>query len=117
MVERGTKGEFDCGTRVQRKVNRKNALGARDYDPQIGRWLSRDPKRFDATGTNLYGYTLDDPLNHVDPLGEDACSWILGIGCGVGCVLVDALSGGPGTNCQEWAGDKVAACEDACSRH
>jgi RHS repeat-associated protein len=71
-------------------------FGARDYDPQIGRWLSRDPKRFDATGANLFGYTMDDPINHVDPLGEDACSWILGIGCGVGCVLVDALSGGAG---------------------
>ena len=38
------------------------------YDPEQGRWLSRDPIGEDG-GLNLYGYVGNDPLNWVDPLG------------------------------------------------
>jgi RHS repeat-associated protein len=40
----------------------------RAYDPQLGRWLSRDPIGEEG-GINLYGYVGNDPLNYVDPLG------------------------------------------------
>lgn len=41
----------------------------RDYDPEIGRWTSKDPIRFDGGDTNLFGYVLNDPVNFVDPNG------------------------------------------------
>ena len=44
-------------------------FGARDYDPVIGRWTTRDPLGFAGGDTNLYGYVLQDPVNLVDPMG------------------------------------------------
>jgi RHS repeat-associated protein len=43
-------------------------FGARDYDPSIGRWLNKDPIRFDG-GWNFYAYVGNDPLNFIDPSG------------------------------------------------
>lgn len=44
--------------------------GARDYDPEIGRWTLKDPIRFDGSDTNLYGYVFNDPVNFQDVSGE-----------------------------------------------
>src|SRR6185437_7295161 len=33
-------------------------FGAREFDPQIGRWLSKDPILFSGGDMNLYGYSL-----------------------------------------------------------
>jgi RHS repeat-associated protein len=44
-------------------------FGARDYDPETGRWTARDPIDFSGGDTNLYGYVADDPVNFVDPTG------------------------------------------------
>jgi RHS repeat-associated protein len=44
-------------------------FGARDYDAQTGRWTSRDPLLFLGGGSNLYAYSLDDPVNNSDPFG------------------------------------------------
>ncbi|WP_242344342.1 RHS repeat-associated core domain-containing protein [Anaeromyxobacter terrae] len=43
-------------------------FGARDYDPQTGRWTNKDPIRF-AAGLNLYAYVDNDPANRTDPKG------------------------------------------------
>ena len=45
-------------------------FGARDYDPETGRWTAKDPIRFAGGDPNLYGYVLNDPVNLVDPSGE-----------------------------------------------
>ena len=44
----------------------------RFYDPDLGRWICRDPLK-DAEileGPNLYAYVLNEPLIFVDPSGE-----------------------------------------------
>jgi RHS repeat-associated protein len=45
-------------------------FGARDYDPEIGRWAAKDPIDFGGGDTNLFGYTLSDPVNLIDPNGQ-----------------------------------------------
>jgi RHS repeat-associated protein len=46
-------------------------LGARMYDPVIGRFLSRDPLLIPRTAatTNPYAFADNDPVNHSDPTG------------------------------------------------
>ncbi len=44
-------------------------FGARDSDPLVGRWTSKDPIRFRGGDTNLYGYVLGDPVNLIDVNG------------------------------------------------
>ena len=52
-------------------------FGARDYDPDTGRWTSKDPIGFSGGDTNLYGYVLGDPVNLIDPTGlEYDLSWM-----------------------------------------
>ncbi len=56
-------------------VRRFVRFTARDYDPYIGRWLSKDPILFNGGDTNLFGYTWNDPVNFIDPEGlEGKCS-------------------------------------------
>jgi hypothetical protein len=45
----------------------------RDYDPQTGRWPSRDPIEEDG-GINLYGFVGNDGVNWVDILGLEGNS-------------------------------------------
>ena len=47
------------------------AFGARDYDPGLGRWTTRDPVGF-AGGLNHYAYVGGDPVNLIDPSGLSA---------------------------------------------
>ena len=44
-------------------------FGFRDYAPDVGRWTSKDPVRFEGGDTNLYAYVLNDPINNADQLG------------------------------------------------
>jgi RHS repeat-associated protein len=44
-------------------------FGARDYDPEVGRWTAKDPIGFAGREGNLYGYVSNDPVNFVDDSG------------------------------------------------
>ncbi len=44
-------------------------FGAREYDPDSGRWTAKDPVGFRGGDANLYGYVLGDPVNRTDPTG------------------------------------------------
>jgi RHS repeat-associated protein len=47
-------------------------FGARDYDPEVGRWTAKDPIGFSSGGTNAFVYSSDDPVNRLDPEGRFA---------------------------------------------
>jgi RHS repeat-associated protein len=52
-------------------------FGARDYDPRLGRWTSKDPILLGGGQTNLYVYVGNDPVNRRDPSGladQEFCS-------------------------------------------
>lgn len=58
-------GLYDADTKLVR-------FGARDYDPEVGRWTTKDPIRFNGGDTNLYGYVMNDPVNLIDSNGLSA---------------------------------------------
>jgi len=45
-------------------------FGARDYDPNVGRWTTRDPALFNGGDANLYSYALNDPATGFDASGQ-----------------------------------------------
>ena len=88
------------------------SVWARQYDPSIGRWLSKDPDLFRAGGfdpntnvqqlqnpksyafaslrkmeTNLYGYSFHDPVHFIDQDGRYAVPVLIFV-CAVGYVAV-----------------------------
>jgi RHS repeat-associated protein len=46
-------------------------FGARDYEPQTGRWNSKDPIRFGGGDSDLYAYVFNNPLRWIDSSGLD----------------------------------------------
>jgi len=44
-------------------------FGYRDYDPDVGRWTSKDPILFAGGDTDVYGYALCNPVTFSDPAG------------------------------------------------
>jgi RHS repeat-associated protein len=44
---------------------------ARWYDPDVGRFLAKDPIGFAGGDVVLYGYCMNDPINGIDPNGLD----------------------------------------------
>ncbi len=78
--------------------------GYRYYDPQTGRWPSRDPIE-EAGGLNLYGFIGNEGVNDVDVLGLVSIAFEGGGGVGLGgwgSATVDFEMGGTcsdGTKC------------------
>src|SRR5512134_2188408 len=73
-------------------------MGARYYDPVIGRFISTDPSGFDEKNLhsfNRYAYANNNPLKYSDPDGKSPLIvWIAratGAGYGAG-VMADAVS-------------------------
>lgn len=53
-------------------------FGARDYDPETGRWISLDPFLFAGHESNLYEYVIDDPITGIDPNGTQVLDPMIG---------------------------------------
>lgn len=66
-------------------------FGARDYDPETGRWTSKDPILFDGGDPNLYGYVLNDPVNLIDMNGKNP---VVAIGAIAGAGAISGLISG-----------------------
>jgi RHS repeat-associated protein len=74
-------GLYDQDTKLVR-------FGVRDYDPETGRWTTKDPMLFGGRETSLYDYVSNDPVNVRDPLGSDPVGAIVGglVGGAVGYI-------------------------------
>jgi RHS repeat-associated protein len=55
-------GLYDSQTKLVR-------FGARDYDPETGRWTSKDPLGIGGLDADFYGYVQNNPVNLFDPSG------------------------------------------------
>lgn len=93
-------------------------LTHRFYDPNMGRFLTRDPMGYDG-GINLYGYTRNDPVNESDPDGYGGSNdgeLFKALTCIAAAVtLEEELKKGPRANLK-----KIAVCYAvlaACAKH
>ena len=73
-------------------------FGARDYDAESGRWLSKDPIGFNGGDGNLFRYVNNNPICYFDPTGRFssvgvAGTLILGAGAVTGNVPVMVAGG------------------------
>jgi RHS repeat-associated protein len=73
-------------------------MGARFYDPVVGRWLSEDPVQdnyFDPSTLNYYAYVNENPITLIDPDGNVAgvAALLLGLAVSPGALVVVALAG------------------------
>ncbi|MGE4298805.1 MAG: RHS repeat domain-containing protein [Desulfovibrionaceae bacterium] len=50
-------------------------FGVRDYDPEVGRFMAKDPLGLKGDDPDVYGYCLDDPVNRVDSTGMESDGW------------------------------------------
>jgi RHS repeat-associated protein len=107
-------------------------FGARDYDPETGRWTSKDPIRFDGGQTNLYVYARNETVNGSDTTGthldqacfdsittqcREACAdtcpgGAFAAACTSTCVLIESVveSFAPGTLCDNEPGPEPRDC-------
>jgi RHS repeat-associated protein len=65
-------GLFDADTRLTR-------FGARDYDPHVGRWTSKDPILWGGGQVNIYEYVGGNPVHWIDPGGLSKFDKICGL--------------------------------------
>jgi len=57
--------------------------GARYYDPKISTWLSVDPLAEKYQAYSPYNYTLNNPINLIDPDGRSVDDWIKNLKTGI----------------------------------
>jgi RHS repeat-associated protein len=73
-------------------------MGARFYDPTIGRWLSEDSaqdQQFNPISLNYYAYAFGNPAVRIDPDGDAPCLTTAGIDqgeCGGGVGILFSFS-------------------------
>lgn len=96
-----------------------NLLGARVYDPGIGRFLSRDPVSVPRTAStsNPYAFANNDPWNAGDPTGLDCggnfgqeCDYLAAVGIvGLAVAALDYLTSGSGPSTPAAAAPPVSS--------
>jgi RHS repeat-associated protein len=82
------------------------SFGARDYDPAVGRWIAKDPRRF-VGGHNLYAYANSEPVNWFDVDGRTPLTCAASL---FKCLLYCVTSKGQSPNCSIHCGNALATC-------
>jgi RHS repeat-associated protein len=78
-------GLYDPDTKLVR-------FGARDYDPETGRWTAKDPIGFAGGDADSYGYVINDPLNVIDPSGRFVAVPVLAAAAAIAIVIDVAIN-------------------------
>jgi RHS repeat-associated protein len=96
-------GLYDQDTRLVR-------FGARDYDPSLGRWTTKDPLLLGGGSTNVYLYASGDPINRTDPSGLIDHEFWANLAAGAGDVILPFGIG-------QWLREKLGVDDfvDTCS--
>ncbi len=68
-INQGTPPRFGFAGTYYHQPSGLSLTEYRAYDPNLGRWESRDPLGEIGGEFNLYRYTGGDPINLIDPLG------------------------------------------------
>lgn len=63
-------GLHDGGTGLVR-------FGARDFQPELGRWSTKDPAGIEGGDPNLYDYAFGDPVDLADATGKFVPPWVV----------------------------------------
>jgi RHS repeat-associated protein len=89
-------------------------LGAREYDPALGRFISVDPlmNMADPPSWDGYGYSGNSPIVKADPTGLDPC-----VGGGGGCHHDSTDPGGAGWGGPHSGCDNDNACNAPTAGH
>jgi len=93
-------------------------FGARYYDPETGRFITKDPDGGDVTdpqSLNPYVYVKNNPLNLIDPDGQQVAEAAVLVGTPYGWVAVAAVAAPANlygqwyvsTKIGTWAGSKI----------
>ncbi|HQO19511.1 MAG TPA: RHS repeat-associated core domain-containing protein [Acidobacteriota bacterium] len=92
-------GLYDSQTKLTR-------FGARDYDPECGRWTAKDPIGFGGVDYGIYSYAKNNPVCLYDPTGRNP---LLLVGLLAGLLLWDAVE-----SLFESPGDPVQITKPSC---
>ena len=80
-------------------------FGARDYDPETGRWTTKDPISFGGGQANLYAYVGGDPINFIDITGRNPLLAAAAVGAIEGAaidIFMQLAMNGGNFGCIDW---------------
>jgi RHS repeat-associated protein len=76
---------------LMEEANGLDFMRARFYDSRIGRFMTTDPIGLQGRDANLYRYVVNDPIDYLDPSGNNPAAVAVGGAAVVGVGLVAGL--------------------------